>query len=651
MDQKKVDNERLALIDYLTGLENRRGLYAHFESYPDGSFIHAMFIDLDNFKKVNDIYGHAAGDELLSVVSGMIREQSRAYVARIGGDEFVILFPEEEYDRKTVENIAKSMLEGIRQLSFRQDIMSWVSLSLGIVYHQAVSKGLDDILAKCDTAMYQAKFNGKAQYAVYKDDKEVRYNHTIEVEMEDALKKGQFQVYFQPKINMVTSQLIGAEALSRWVHPQEGVRLPAKYIELFERNGFITRLDYYVFEEVCRIKQGWKGQRYADVPVSVNFSRRHLYNDRFPMELAEIADRYGIPHEQLEIEITERVFIRDSDEIIQMVDCLQKQGFLVSIDDFGSGFSALNLLKDIAIDTVKIDRGFLHISSDTDRGKTIIKNIIRMCRDLKVEVITEGVETKEQVDFLTSCGCQLAQGFYYAMPIPLDEFEEFAHQYTSNPRDHFTFPLDGDLSSKTGVKTAKAVGKYSFVDGIFKDTKAIHFPGGPTGQNVVHIPIDTIINDSFTISLWIRPTHNYIWTSALYIKFETGFLTINPLIVENMSAVRDRDSTEINGWYDLTGLPLQENVWWHFVVTYNAKTEILATYINGEPTNRMEKVPTNYLVKWIILGGDVFQPSFEGDICQLQIYNEPKDPDFVHKLHDTYRTREDFVAFAYTPEE
>ncbi len=651
MDREPQNSERLAEIDYLTGLDNRRSLYSHFQTLPAGSYVHAMFIDLDNFKKVNDIYGHATGDELLIKVSEMIREQAKAFTARIGGDEFVLIFPEEEYDRNDVEEIAKALLGIIPHIDFRQDIMSWVSLSLGIVYHQSVSKGLDDILAKCDTAMYQAKFNGKAQYAVYKDDKEAKYNHALEQEMEEALASGQFQVYLQPKINMVTSQIIGAEALSRWLHPTDGLRAPVKYIDLFERNGFITKLDYYIFEETCRIKASWTDQLFASIPVSVNFSRRHLYNDRFPEELAEIADRYGIPHRELEIEITERVFIRDSEEIIQIVRALQEKGFLVSIDDFGSGFSALNLLKDIEIDTVKIDRGFLHTSSNNERGKKIIRNIIRMCKDLKVDVITEGVETPEQVHFLTSCGCQLAQGFYYATPLPLEEFIPFAEEYSTNPLDHFTFRLNGNLLSEDQGKCGLATGKLSYVPGIYKDTLAAHFSGGNKLENVVEIPIDTIVNDSFTLSLWIRPEVNHIWTSAVYLKFETGFLSVNPLATDNASIVRVRDSTEVHGWYDLPALALTENVWWHYVVSYNAKTETLSTYINGEASYQLEHVPTNFLVKWFLLGGDVFQPSFVGDMCELQIYNEPKDPDFVYKLHDSYRRAPGFCAFPFDPED
>ena len=343
-DNNAEKMKQLAESDYLTNLANRRGLYAYFEALEESEHIHAMFIDVDNFKSVNDA--------LLIQIAGLIEKNTDGFVSRIGGDEFVVIL-EAKYTLPEMEVIAQRLLERMGDLKFRKDIMSYVSLSVGIVMDQPVDASLDEILSKCDLAMYQAKFNGKNCYAVYKpDDQAVENSKNIELEMEKALEERQFQVYFQPKVNMVTSALCGAEALSRWVHPVKGVRPPAVYIPVFEKNGFIALLDMYIFEEACRIKQTWKGKKYEHIPVSVNMSRFHLYNHVFPERLEEIAGKYGIPTNEIEIEITESVFIRDSKELIRMVDRLQERGFLVSIDDFGSGFSALNLLKDIPVNTL-----------------------------------------------------------------------------------------------------------------------------------------------------------------------------------------------------------------------------------------------------------------------------------------------------------
>lgn len=642
-----MENNVLAECDYLTGLANRRGLYDYYIKLNQENIIHAMFIDIDNFKRVNDIYGHSMGDKLLICVSQLIQDHANGFTSRIGGDEYVVLL-NGSLTQEEVEQIAKNMLNSLQAIDFRKDILSLISLSIGIVMEQPVSQALDDVLAKCDAAMYQAKYDGKNRYTVYKSyDKTLEINRSIELEMEDALKNGDFIVYLQPKMNMITSELCGAEALSRWNHPVDGIRQPDTYVPLFEKNGFISQLDMYMYEEVCKIKAGWKNKKQEHIPISVNMSRLHLYNKNFPEELEAIAKKYDVPTNELELEITENTFLKDTSEVIKMIDLLQEKGFMISIDDFGSGFSALNLLKDLKVNTIKIDREFLNSSSNTSRGKKVIRNVIAMCRDLKMDVITEGIETKEQIDFITRCGCQIGQGFYYTEPLPLNEFVHFSDEYLSDIRHNITFRLNGSLKSEDGSKEAWPRGDgFTYHEGIFKGSKAFHFPGGPTEMNILELPSECIVNDSFTISLWVRPEVLHQWTAALYVKYETGFCGIIPYAWEGHSDFRIRDSKEINGWYDLSGRPLGEDIWWHYVATYNAKTETAIAFINGDPVSILERVPTNRYVKRITLGGDVFQPSLIGDICEIVIYNEAKDFDFVNDLHQSYVRREDFIGFS-----
>ncbi len=643
----KSENNALAECDYLTGLANRRGLYDYYNKLSQETVIHAMFIDIDNFKRVNDIYGHSMGDKLLICVSQLIQDHANGFTSRIGGDEYVVLL-NGSLTQEEVEQLARNMLDSLQAIDFRKDILSLISLSIGIVIEQPVSQTLDDVLAKCDAAMYQAKYDGKNRYTVYKSyDKTLEINRSIELEMEEALDNGEFIVYLQPKMNMISSELFGAEALSRWNHPIDGIRQPDAYIPLFEKNGFISKLDMYMYEEVCKIKAGWKNKKQEHIPISVNMSRLHLYNKSFPDELEAIAQKYDVPTNELELEITENTFLKDSSELLKMIELLQKKGFMISIDDFGSGFSALSLLKDLQVNTIKIDRDFLTVSSDSSRGKKVIKSVIAMCRDLKMDVITEGIEKKEQIDFITRCGCQIGQGFYYSEPLPLDKFILFANKYLTDVQHNITFHLDGNLKSEDGTKEAwPRGGGFSYCDGIFKDSKALHFSGGPTEMNIMELPSECIINDSFTISLWVRPNVLHQWTAALYVKYETGFCGIIPYAWEGHSDFRIRDSKEITGWYDLSGQPLCENTWWHYVATYNAKTETAIAFINGDPVFILEKVPTNRYVKRITLGGDVFQPSLIGDICELVIYNEAKDFDFVNDLHQSYVSRDDFIGFS-----
>lgn len=641
-----MQNNNLAECDYLTGLSNRRGLYDYYINLNQETIIHAMFLDIDNFKRVNDIYGHSMGDRLLICVSRLIQKHANGFTSRIGGDEYVVLL-DGAMTQEEVEEIAKNMLQSMQSIDFRKDILSLISLSIGIVMEQPVSQTLDDVLAKCDAAMYQAKYDGKNRYTIYKSyDKTLEINRSIELEMEEALNNGEFIVYLQPKMNMISSELYGAEALSRWNHPIDGIRLPEVYIPLFEKNGFISKLDMYVYEEACKIKAGWKGMKQEHIPISINMSRLHLYNNEFPETLESIAKKYDIPTNELELEITEKTFLKDSSELIKMIDLLQKKGFMISIDNFGSGFSSLNLLKDLKVNSIKIDREFLTESSCKEKGKKVLRNIIAMFRDLKMDVIASGIETKNQIDFITRCGCQIGQGFYYAEPLPLDEFIHFSNEYLSDFSHNITFRLNGDWKSLDGKQEAWPRGEgFTFRDGIFKGTKALHFPGGPTETNILELPCECIINDSFTISLWVRPEVLHQWTAAIYVKYETGFCGIIPYAWEGHSDFRIRDSKEVTGWYDLSGQPLYENIWWHYVATYNARTETAIAFINGDPVFILEKVPTNRYVKRITLGGDVFQPSLIGDICEIVIYNEAKDFNFVYDLHQSYVTREDFIGF------
>ena len=635
-----------AKCDYLTGLANRRGLYDYYELLNRETVIHAIFCDIDNFKKVNDIYGHSMGDKLLVAVSNMIKKYADGFTSRIGGDEYVVLLDGSISDKFVVE-IAKNLVGSVQKIQFRKDILSLISLSVGIVYYQPCVQTLDDILAKCDEAMYQAKYNGKNNFYIYDRSKsDLEINRIYEQEMQAALDNREFKVYLQPKVNMISSQVAGAEALSRWYHPGSDLRSPVSYIPLFEKNGFVTKLDMYVFEEVCRLKSTWKGEVYEHVPISINMSRHHLYDDDFPEQLAKIADSYHVPHDELEIEVTENVFIKDQDELVMMVNRLHAKKFLVSIDDFGSGFSALNLLKDLEVDTIKIDKEFLQMSSENARGKQVIKSVIRMCRDLKIQVVTEGIEKEESVQFISRCGCSIAQGFYFSKPLPVEDFELFAKDHMKNSQECHHFSLDGVLTSDHEEKAdpSSFEGELVYHQGIYADTKALYFPGGEHETNCLELPADLIKNDSYTISMWIKPEKIFPWTAAIYVKFEDGFVAIVPMSQNGCSDFRLRDTREIDGWHDIEAVKLFAGSWWHVCMSYNSERETMRAFINGELVNVIYNVPNIRYTQKILVGSDIFQDSFCGEICEIIIYNEAKDNDFVSELHQQYRSKEGFIA-------
>ncbi len=239
--------------------------------------------------------------------------------------------------------------------------------------------------------------------------------------MEYALEAGEFTVYLQPKYSIATEEIVGAEALVRWIHPEKDIISPGDFVPIFEQNGFIIKPDEFVWERVCSLLRKWIDFGLSPIPVSVNVSRIHLKNNRFIATFDRLIEKYGLDKRLLEIEITETI---DNINAENMIKSLKERGYMLLMDDFGSGYSTLNMLKSTPFDIIKIDKEFLNEFMLSDRGKKIISHTISMSKDIGLGLVAEGVETKEQADFLCSCSCNVAQGFYYSRPIDIDAFEK-----------------------------------------------------------------------------------------------------------------------------------------------------------------------------------------------------------------------------------
>lgn len=262
-------------------------------------------------------------------------------------------------------------------------------------------------------------------FAYYNEElkKKEETEQRISLEMRNALTTGQFQVYLQPKCDMRTGEIIGSEELVRWVHPEEGMISPAEFIPVFERNGFISEFDHYVLEQCCQMIRRWMDTGIKIVPVSVNISRVDLYNPKLFESILSMVDRYEIPHQYIEFELTETTFVMDNAQLTALSNKLREHGFKVLMDDFGSGYSSLNCLKDLELDVIKIDLKFMPVTREDRRACAILRAVVDMARDIGVEVIAEGVETKEQAELLMSYGCMNAQGYYFYRAIPMREYE------------------------------------------------------------------------------------------------------------------------------------------------------------------------------------------------------------------------------------
>ncbi|MCR5250255.1 MAG: GGDEF domain-containing phosphodiesterase [Lachnospiraceae bacterium] len=417
-------SDEMAGRDLLTGISNYDGLVRFGEKLRKSGRLaqySGLAVSIRNFKFINQEYGSRAGDSVLQQYAHKLDDMlgKNEIVARNGGDNFVILMKQENVKRFT-ENLERMELE----LPDAQPTIQPGS-RCGI-YDAKADDDVVTILDACNLALNNARKKGAADqvwfeknmYGELLERKQVlnRYHH--------ALVKEEFQIYYQPKVDMHSNTLCGCEALVRWLRDGNVVP-PFEFIPILEEEGSITVLDFYVFEHVCRDLRKWIDEGRKAVKISSNFSKVHLKNPDFAQKILNIVERYHIDGSLLEVELTESSGYEDFDALKIFVDTMKQYGISTSIDDFGTGYSSLSLLKDLNADVVKLDRSFLFgLENGDPLTAKLITNIVRMIRDMDRKVICEGVETKEHVDFLKKAGCYYAQGFLYDRPLPREEFEE-----------------------------------------------------------------------------------------------------------------------------------------------------------------------------------------------------------------------------------
>ncbi|RHS15743.1 GGDEF domain-containing protein [Blautia sp. AF13-16] len=391
-----------------------------------GQAFDIIAVDIERFKIINDAFGTAAGNQLLSDLSVClldIRVDEKSLFARIRADLFAVLVPREEGVYGRLEHSLNCFLKNY-PLPMR--------LTVKIGVYQIEERDIP-VERMCDRAFIAAG-SIKGMYA----EKIVFYNNAMREKMlfeqkildtmVEALEQGQFQIHLQPKVRVNTEEVVGAEALVRWEHPELGLLSPADFLPVFERNGFIYSLDLYVWHKVCSAMQRWRQMGGADIPVAVNVSRMDIYHGDLPSLFTELVKDYGLEPKNLHLEITESAYISDSRQLLLVVEQLRKTGFVVEMDDFGSGYSSLNMLSELPVDVLKLDLKFLRTGTDAGRRHRIMQAVIDLAHTLHLLVIAEGVETKEESLLLEEMGCQYAQGYYYGRPVPENEFEKrFLH--------------------------------------------------------------------------------------------------------------------------------------------------------------------------------------------------------------------------------
>lgn len=421
--------ERYAFIDPLTGCMNQTKFVMDAEKRIrdkcDGRYA-IMCFDIDRFKVINDLYGYRAGNALLRDIGRTLKAHvgGEELFCRSSGDNYVLLL----YNLPTLEQKAGFLLERVCDVARVVDADLRFSVSGGLYVLNEPVEGVHIAIDRANLARQSVKEN-QTRLAFYTEEmrRHVLRAQELENRLEGALARREFEVYYQPKFTVSNGHVVGAEALVRW-RTADGLIYPDEFIPVFEGNGSIIKLDLYVFRVVCQHLRGWMDKGYSPYPISVNLSRVHLYQQDFYKEYFSIMRRYDIPFYYLELELTESTMFENQQQLVRVMERLKDQGLLISMDDFGSGYSSLNLLKDLPIDTLKIDRAFFNQSADNTRGQKIISSIVAMARDLDILVVSEGVETKEHVDFLRRINCQVAQGYYFSRPIPMEAYEKLVFE-------------------------------------------------------------------------------------------------------------------------------------------------------------------------------------------------------------------------------
>jgi len=420
-----------AFHDKLTGLANRalfwdRLGFALNKAHRTKLGTAVIFLDLDNFKVINDSLGHAAGDELLVAVADRLMQTIRPgdTVGRMGGDEFTILL-EDLSSVEQAEMVADRILLYFRQPITIQGIETFVQASIGIAFTPSHECDAQQLMKNADTAMYRAKSTGKSHFVLWNEsmNHEAMERLQMENDLRRAIDHDELMLHYQPLIDLKTGNLEGAEALLRWNHPQRGLIQPGRFISIAEDTGMIVPIGIWVLEQACKQAAKWRADLHLDAfTICVNLSARQLHCDDIVESVARILASAKLPPSCLVIEITESVFVVNQDAVIEKMQRFHSLGVRLALDDFGTGYSSLSRLSVFPVDTLKIDRSFVSRLGDEEESTAVVEAIIALSKSMKMDVIGEGVETERQMSVLRSLGCHMAQGFLFAHPLSADEF-------------------------------------------------------------------------------------------------------------------------------------------------------------------------------------------------------------------------------------
>jgi len=430
---------RMAMHDSLTGLANRNLLQKRLDDSLKmakrlNKKTSVLFLDLDLFKPVNDLYGHATGDKLLQIVGQRLVECAREIdtVARLGGDEFAIILTNLDHEN-AVPHIADRILESIQKPIEIDGNEHTVGTSIGISFYPDDSNDPQELLRMADVALYQAKDDGRRVFRMYDPnmDAVAKAEKQMEIDLAQAIEKNELVLHYQPQLDAIDYTVVGAEALVRWEHPEKGLVPPYEFIPIAENSGLILPVGQWVMEEACRQAKQWQDDGMDPFRVSVNISARQFQSHDFVANVQETLEKSGLDPRWLELEITEGMVIDKTDLAVEKLEQLAGLGITLSIDDFGTGYSSLAYLKRFSVHQLKVDQSFVRDIVDDHDDAAITDAIIRLGHSLGLTIVAEGVETEEHIEILRQKGCDVMQGYFFSKPLPSENFVEWLQKKNS----------------------------------------------------------------------------------------------------------------------------------------------------------------------------------------------------------------------------
>jgi diguanylate cyclase len=430
--QEQDKLHRQANFDTLTGLPNRLMAFDRINveinrARRSAQKFAVFFIDLDNFKSVNDSLGHATGDRLLIAIGNRVQAALREgdTVARLGGDEFLVL-ASDVVGEMQVEKIAERLLQAVAESQDLGGRRVVAQCSIGVALFPDNGEDVETLVANADNAMYQAKTNHRGSFIFFTNEMNTRLRKRVQLEQDlrAAIELGQLRLNFQPIVDTAARRHRGAEVLLRWNHPERGVISPAEFVPIAENDGQIVGIGDWVLEQACRSWSAWRAGGIHPGFLAINISRIQ-FRRRFSARLTELMLTYGVPPEALELEITESVLLDDHHQVAEELDSLRASGVKLSLDDFGTGYSSLSYLKRFRFDVLKIDRSFVAGLPDNEDDVLLVKAILAMAKGLDLAMVAEGVENEDQLAFVTSQGCDFAQGYLFGKPMSDEAYLEY----------------------------------------------------------------------------------------------------------------------------------------------------------------------------------------------------------------------------------